>query len=328
MTRKLIPLSEPAEWKSALEGIPHAFGHTWENCQAMHLTTGYPTFLFVAQKGNQKIICPITERVYRGYTDILTPYGFSGFAGDLHTLDLEKVWSSFVKERGYICGFIGLNPLFSNPIEMNPKEIHCYNTLFLLDLKPSIQDIYQGFSENRKRQIKKFDKLEITITQDKKLTLPFFLDHLHPFMKEKKAGKVNFWSAKTMDLLMGVENVFTFGIMEADKIIAASLFAITPFCGEYLTNVSLSKGKDMGVPLIWEAIKKLKSQNIPYLNLGGGIREGDALADFKRRFGATKHPLCSLKQVYNEGIYRSLCLEKGLDPDKKNGFFPPYWLNA
>ena len=38
--QRLIPLENRLEWQMALTGIPHAFGHTWESCHAMHLTTG------------------------------------------------------------------------------------------------------------------------------------------------------------------------------------------------------------------------------------------------------------------------------------------------
>ena len=44
--QKCIPLDSPAEWKEALVGIGHAFSHTWENCYAMHLTTGFRTYLY------------------------------------------------------------------------------------------------------------------------------------------------------------------------------------------------------------------------------------------------------------------------------------------
>ena len=41
ISHKCIPLNSPAEWKNALRGVKHAFAHTWENCHAIGLTTGF-----------------------------------------------------------------------------------------------------------------------------------------------------------------------------------------------------------------------------------------------------------------------------------------------
>ena len=35
-----MPLESRGQWEQTLCGIEHAFGHTWENRHAMHLTTG------------------------------------------------------------------------------------------------------------------------------------------------------------------------------------------------------------------------------------------------------------------------------------------------
>ena len=45
---------------------------------------------------------------------------------------------------------------------------------------------------------------------------------------------------------------------------------------------------------------------IPFLNLGGGVRDGDTLAEFKRRFGGLELPLKSLRQIYRPDEYAVL----------------------
>ena len=62
----LIPLDSPAMWKQALDGIKHSFGHTWENCYAMQLTTGFKTYLYCFESEHGRVVCPIAERDYRG----------------------------------------------------------------------------------------------------------------------------------------------------------------------------------------------------------------------------------------------------------------------
>ena len=52
---RCISLESPSEWKEALKGINHSFAHTWENCYAMNLTTGYNTYLYCFEKDEIKI---------------------------------------------------------------------------------------------------------------------------------------------------------------------------------------------------------------------------------------------------------------------------------
>jgi hypothetical protein len=62
---------------------------------------------------------------------------------------------------------------------------------------------------------------------------------------------------------------------------------------------------------------------VEWLNLGGGIRPGDDLAEFKRRFGAVELPLASLRQVYRADAYEELCRAAGVTSERA-GWFPPY----
>src|SRR5207248_3398246 len=110
MHQKCIPLESPAEWKKALEGIKHAFAHTWENCHAMHQTTGFKTYLYCLEGEQARVVCPIAEREFGSHVDIVTPYGFSGFVGTNKYADFPQYWREFVREQAYVCGYIGFNP--------------------------------------------------------------------------------------------------------------------------------------------------------------------------------------------------------------------------
>jgi hypothetical protein len=128
MTTKCISLESPDEWKQALKGIKHSFGHTWENCYAMQLTTGFMTYLYCFENEHVRIVCPIAEREYEGYIDIVKPSGFSGFVGQGTCPDFSLHWKEFATERGYICGYIGLNPLFDYSSLFKSYEVYpCHN---------------------------------------------------------------------------------------------------------------------------------------------------------------------------------------------------------
>ena len=80
----LIGLDERDRWRSALAGVPHGFGHTWESCHAFSLTTDLPTYLYLAKCPEGRVVCPLIERSPRGAVDVATPFGFSGFAARGH----------------------------------------------------------------------------------------------------------------------------------------------------------------------------------------------------------------------------------------------------
>ena len=67
----------------------------------------------------------------------------------------------------------------------------------------------------------------------------------------------------------------------------------------------------------------LKEQGIKNINLGGGVKEGDFLDDFKRRFGGKAMPIGKLTGVVNRAKYDELCKEFCLD--EGTNYFPPYW---
>ena len=131
-TQRLISLDSPREWKRALEGIAHAFAHTWEYCYAMRLTTGYPTFLYCFEANGTRIVCPITERPCGTHVEAVTPLGVSGFCGTGDFSEFPSQWEEFVRSRGYVTAYITLNPLFNRPSFADPAQTHEHNTLYFL----------------------------------------------------------------------------------------------------------------------------------------------------------------------------------------------------
>jgi lipid II:glycine glycyltransferase (peptidoglycan interpeptide bridge formation enzyme) len=127
-----------------------------------------------------------------------------------------------------------------------------------------------------------------------------------------------------LTFITNLENAFLCGIKKAGRIEAVSLFAYTPYCGEFLFNVSVPEGRHHSFPLLWYSMKYLKSLSIPLLNLGGGIEENDGVAQFKKRFGGTEFVFHSLKQIYDPGIYNSLCKKRNVNPEDMTGYFPAY----
>ena len=319
-----IPLDCPAEWKGALGGIKHAFGHTWESCFAMQLTTGFKTYLYCFEAERVRIICPIAERNLEQHIDVVTPYGFSGFVGNGDVAEFPSHWKTFAKKKRYVCGFIGLNPLFDNRNYYDTGELYEYNAVYALDLTLPESELLANLSENRKRQLKNWDHFCANLVFDKSLLKQFLLAHFVDFFRRKNASATYNLSSETLSFLIDLENVFAVGIASAGRVEAVSVFAYTPHVGEYLFNVSIPGKQDYSAALLWYGIKHLKSLAVPFINLGGGVRKGDGIAKFKERFGGISLPLNCLKQVYDAEIFADLCERVNANPTERSGYFPPY----
>ena len=126
-----------------------------------------------------------------------------------------------------------------------------------------------------------------------------------------------------MTAIAALDDVIMVGAGEGGSLESVAVFGHTVHGGDYLFNVSVPGGEHHAVNLIWAGVERLRALGVTSLNLGGGIREGDDLAEFKRRFGAAELPLVSLRQVYRQHEYERLCLQAGVT-SQRSGWFPPY----
>jgi len=321
---RCIALDTPVEWRNALKQVQHGFGHTWENCYAMQLTTGFNTYLYCFETENVRIICPISERLTNGCVHIVTPYGFSGFAGNCDFTEFRTYWNAFTKKKNYVSGYIALNPIFENDTYFDSSDVHQSNSLYFLDLTPSLDELFTNLDNNRKRQLKTYKQFDGNLVFDKEILTDFFLANYPDFIKRVHASRANCFSRNTLAYLCNLDNVIIVGAGEGNRLQAVCLFAYTHYAADFLFNVALPEGRKWAVMLVWAGLEYLKSINVPVLNLGGGVREDDSIARSKQRYGALRRPFRCLKQVYKPLTFQMLCRRFNADPDNRSGYFPPF----
>jgi hypothetical protein len=319
-----IPLESSDEWKDALKDIKHSYYHTRENSYAMSLTTGYKTFLYLFENDGIKITCPLSERHYNGRTDIVTPYGFSGFAGNKNYPDFKNYWNEFVKEKKYVCGYISLNPLTENATYYEQEDSFKSTQLYFMNLKLSLTELFENLDTNRRKQIVNFKKAESEFIYDTEEIRRFLTENYIDFLKRINASKANYFTRETLEYICSLENVYMVGAGSHGKTEAVYIFAYTEFEGTCLFNVALPEGRIYSPLLLWSGLKFFRRRKIPVMNLGGGLKEDDNVAMSKERFGAYKLPLINLKQIYDPAVYHMLCSEKGKESVNRQGYFPAY----
>jgi hypothetical protein len=318
---RAIPIDAREEWNGALRGIPHTFSHTWEHCFAMQMTTGYRTFLYVFENQGVRVIVPFAERHFGGYIDIVKPYGFSGFVSNGACHDFRHYWKEYVTRKGYVCGYLGLNPVYDRSSCFESAEIVQHDTVYVFDLAMSQEAMLASMGADRRQQLKKYHLMCNDFIVDKPELKIFFLDHYHEFLRSRKASPYYYFSRETLSYLCDLDNVGLVGVKLGDKVVAVKIFAFTEHIGDDLFTISLPEGRNYSTALIWYVVNYLKSMNIPALNLGGG---GGSLGEYKKRFGTASLPLKSVKQVYDADIYAALCRGTGENSGLNGGFFPAY----
>jgi len=321
-THTLIPLESKDEWTDAMKDIRHSFAHTWDNCYAMHLTTSHKTFLYRYENANTKIICPLAERQFEGSTDIVTPYGFSGFTGNADCPDFPHHWKEFAKQSGYVCGYISINPAFENTSYYYEKDAVSRTSIYYIDLERSLTEIFESLDSNRRRQIKDYRRHESSFVYDRTRLTDFFKKNYYDFLDKYKMSSANYFSIATLDHICSLENVMMVGTERNDEINSVYIFAHTPHEGLCLFNVAHPEGRENTPLLLWCGLKYFRSRKIPLMNLGGGSNDDDSIAHSKKRYGAYGLPFKSLAQIYDESAYKVLCSKTGADMNGQ--YFPAY----
>ena len=322
-TERLISLDARPDWERALEAVPHTLGHTWGSAHAHSLTTGYHTFLYETSGEGRRVVCPLVERPVDGRRDVATPYGFSGLTGTGPWPGLATdLLSGIARSRRYVSGYITLNPLFGDRSYAAPTELWLANHTYTLDLTQGLDALYRNLSTNRRRQLR--DWRPDLHESDRGPLTSFFVQTYPAVMQRKRAASHYRFSEQTLTAICGLPSVFLLGARAHGRLEAVSVFGYTRHAGDFLFNAALPGGEHHSAAPIWSAVHRLVELSVPVLNLGGGLRPGDSLAEFKQRFGAQRLPMYALKRVYDHRAYAELCTRAGRDPAAHDGFFPPY----
>ena len=322
-----IPLDAGSEWDRALEGMPHAFAHTWGHCQAIQLTTGLPTYLYCWEREGARVVCPIAERRFRDETDIVTPYGFNGFVGTGDCHGFPDDWTEFAVREHYVCGYIGLNPVLRTETCFAPEPAATHNSVFVLDLGAPMEQLVAGVQPRRRSQLRAPLPPDTRIVWDRARLAAFFKETYPEFMRRADAAPVYDFNEATLSSLCSHGSALLVGAEVGGSLEAVVVFGYTPWVADYLFGVALPHGRHHGARLLWCGVERLQALGVLLLNLGGGARPNDGIAEFKRRFGARELPLHSLRQIYRPDVFRALCLAAGAEP-QAGGYFPPYHAPA
>jgi hypothetical protein len=270
-------------------------------------------------------VCAISERGAPGPIDVVTPYGFGGFVGTGPGPRFLDDWRAFARERNYVCGFLGLNPVLGLDGCRASTDYVEHQDVYVLDLDLGAHTLWNALSRNRRREIQAFPPAGERLVHDRVRLMAYFESNIGTFLREKGAGGTYSFTAETWRALLEHDDLVLLGVEgPGGDVTAACLFAYTAHCAEAMFTISSPLGPSHAAVLMWAGAAKLAERGIPRLNMGGGVRRDDGVAVFKQRFGARRVGLGALRQVYRPETFAELCRQAGVQAHDRSAYFPPY----
>ena len=321
---QLISLDQPDEWQNALQDVPHGYWHSWQANRALQLSLGLPSFLYRCSESSlgHKAVCNFSERQWRDSVDIFSPAGFSGFVTNGAIIELRNIWQQFARRREYVCGYFALHPVLAD--QSAHDNLRTSNNLYVMDVSPGRAALLQKSNSNVKRSMKAWEKSDRPYIEDRELLTEFILKNYRAFMQRSNATSSILWNDDTLRRICADPAVLLVGIEDEEGLCIVSSFATSCYGAEYQFNVNLRNGRQLTAATIFWCIEQLEYIGVQWLNLGGGIKPHDSLAQAKERYRPQCLPFYNAIEIYDEARYRQLCLQAGKNPDNLGGFFPPY----
>ena len=329
VTHELIPLGDTRRWQEAIAQIPHVPAHTHDQVLAFHASSPDSHVLYVCRnrRGEVEVACPLAIREDSS-PDVYTPYGIGGFASRRSLPWFAAEWGQFAESRGWITSYIAMNPLLDNDLGFSQSVIHRAQDLFIVDLGPDLESIQGSMSRSRRAALARWDQAPSSVTWDKSRILDFVRQEAAAHFARRSAVPTYSFTDKTWELLLASPTVIAVAVTEETGLSACCIVGTTEGSADYLFGIPRPGGERHAAPLLWEAIKDLHAAGVQTLNLGGGIRAGDGVGEFKRRFGARGTPMTTLQLVHDPERYARLCAEIGTVPETGRAFFPSYRMKV
>ncbi len=288
------------------------------------------TFLFEGESPEGRVLCPVSIREKQaGYPEVVSPYGFGGFASGQRENPLDALpacWAACCAEHGFVTAYLMQHPMYSLSEAQWGDELHGHHPLCVMDLGQSEEALWTGMGKTHRYEIRKLQQGGgQEMVRDASRLEPDLLRLYPQTVRRVGASTTYSFTEETLRLLAGSEGSLLLGVQDTAGLQAVAVFLYTPTAADYFLNAATPDGRKYTRLLVWSAMLELKRRGVAYLNLGGGVRPGDPLEQFKRRFGGRMVRGQVVQQVLDQGRYDTLRRQFCGDAGEEASFFPPYW---
>lgn len=344
-----IQVSDKERWNSTVKSIKgydvfylneyvDAFMHEYES-------NGVPVLLYYVN-GDERAVNVVFKRdvskdhhfvgklISDTYFDLITPYGYGGFMGEISDYDsLNNAYRQYCMGNRYICEFVRFE-LFSDYYNHYNGEIESRTHNVVRNLESSMDEIWMDFKQKVRKNVKraKMYGLEIIIDQSG-IYMDDFLRIYYGTMERNDAEDQFYFKKSFFEELMSMDNAVMFHVKFERKIIATELVIYgDENCYSYLGGTDseyfYTRVNDF---LKHEIIKWAKGKELKNYVLGGGYGSDDGI--FQYKMNLSPHGIKKFyigRSIFDENTYRKLLSMRSKgnkDMEAKlihTGFFPAY----
>lgn len=314
------------------------YGKLYENIEKGKVVI----FSFQTKNGNitnQFIKREIPTKISnKKYYDIITPYGYGGpiinkCKGNKEDLlkEYEKNFSQYCEENNIVSEFVRFHPILNNAIDF--KKIYnatCIRKTLGTNLEKYDNPIIEEFSKSCRKNIKQAINKGITyIITESPDNIEVFKKIYYSTMDRNNATEYYYFGDEYFNNILKYfkEHIILVEAIFDGKTIACGLYFIYNKTIHIHLSGTLSEYLYLSPAYILRYAVTLwgKENGYKLIHHGGGRSnaEDDSLYLFKKQFAKnTNFDFYIGKKIWNEEIYRKLCIEKKVD--LKDDFFPAY----
>lgn len=321
--QELISIDDAWRWDEVLASLPHAPAHTAHYNRAMMMSSQRPTYLYYARTDDFIAACPVAKRSKFETHDLVTPYGFGGFIASGECAQFAEQFDAFMQSQHILSSYLAVHPVFcrSNSI-LNLCEATT-SAIYLLDLQQDIATLYANLDKTHRYEIKQSNASAIQLLESTDEIMANLVVLYRDTLTRTGAASVYHFTEATLAELMRDKKTLAFAANVAGKMVAMTILLYNDHIADYFINAANDAGREYSRILIWKAMEYLHNIQVPTLNLGGGVKPGDNLEQFKKRFSGKKVMPYVLKRIYDDKLYKDVCARSQIDAEATH-YFPAY----
>lgn len=267
------------------------------------------------------------------YYDLISPYGYGGFIGNVTDYDvLNEEYKLYCEEQGYISEFVRFG-LFSDYYRYYQGYTTSYTHNVIRSLEMPLDEIWQDFKQKVRKNVKRAAKNNLEIAIDEEGTyLNDFLSVYYGTMRRTQAESAFYFQRSFFENINRMDgNYAYFHVRYGGEIISTELVLYgSENCYSFLGGTNCEyfdlRPNDF---LKYEIIKWAKEKGLKNFVLGGGYGSDDGIFQYKTCLaprGVVDFYIG--KKVIKTELYDKLCEMRGIETHsldlEKSGFFPEY----
>jgi hypothetical protein len=300
------------EWRRAGDGDPY-FEPAFLSASAV-AQGGEP-----AAFAHDGVLYPFLVRPLEdGRCDITSAYGFGGPWGR-PAGDWRAAFHAACAERGVVSEFVRFHPVRGNEaIAGDDVRLTHVQDMVVLDVGADDEELVRRMVPQARNKLRK--ALRAGLAAEPSRDLERFSRMYLDAMRALDADRSYHFSPEYFQALDALGD----SLLMLDAGHAAALFLRGAGAMHYFLAASTDEGRRTTAAnlVIFEAMRIARDGGLGLLNLGGGLRDGDALHAFKTSFGPGRRPYHVGAAVHDREAYDRLAAAAGADPGEP--FFPAY----